>query len=59
MNQNEITLTLNVNVDTFNIIMAGLDELQHKVSRRVIDNLGKQAQEQIQVQQHAAAPAAE
>jgi len=59
MNQNEITLTLNVNVDTFNIIMAGLDELQHKVSRRVIDNLGKQAQDQIQAQQNAAAPATE
>lgn len=59
MNQNEITLTLNVNVDTFNIIMAGLDELQHKVSRRVIDSLGKQAQDQIQAQQNATAPATE
>jgi hypothetical protein len=39
--------------------MAGLDELQHKVARKVIDNLGKQAQDQIQAQQSAPAPAAE
>lgn len=59
MNINEVKLTLTIDVETFNTIMAGLDELQHKVARRVIDNLGKQAQEQIQAQQAAAAPLAE
>ena len=58
MNQNE-NLTLTVDVNTFNIIMAGLDELQHKVSRNVIDNLGKQAQQQIQARQQAQTPPAE
>ncbi len=59
MNINEVKLNLVVDVETFNIIMAGLDELQHKVARKVIDNLGKQAQDQIQAQQQAQAPAAE
>ena len=59
MNINEVKLNLVVDVETFNIVMAGLDELQHKVARKVIDNLGKQAQEQIQAQQNAAAPATE
>ena len=58
MNQNE-NLTLTVDVNTFNIIMAGLDELQHKVSRNVIDNLGKQAQQQIQARQQAQTPPSE
>lgn len=56
MNINEVKLNLAVDVETFNTIMAGLDELQHKVARRVIDNLGKQAQEQIQAQQQATSP---
>ncbi len=59
MNINEVRLNLVVDVETFNIVMAGLDELQHKVARKVIDNLGKQAQDQIQAQQSAPAPAAE
>ncbi len=59
MNINEVRLNLVVDVETFNIVMAGLDELQHKVARKVIDNLGKQAQDQIQAQQQAQAPAAE
>ncbi len=59
MNINEVKLNLVVDVEAFNIIMAGLDELQHKVARKVIDNLGKQAQDQIQAQQQAQAPAAE
>ena len=58
MNINEVRLNLVVDVETFNIVMAGLDELQHKVARKVIDNLGKQAQDQIQAQQ-TSAPAAE
>lgn len=56
MNQNEITLTLTVDVNTFNLIMAGLDELPHKLTRRTIDNLGQQAQSQIQHQQAPAGP---
>lgn len=56
MNQNEITLTLTVDINTFNTIMAGLDELPHKLTRRVIDNLGQQAQSQIQQQQTPAGP---
>lgn len=59
MNINEVRLNLVVDVETFNIVMAGLDELQHKVARKVIDNLGKQAQDQIQAQQTAAAPSDE
>ena len=51
MNQNDIKLNLTVDVNTFNIIMAGLDELPHKASRRIIDDLGRQAQAQIQQQQ--------
>ena len=58
MNQNE-NLTLTVDVNTFNIIMTGLDELQHKVSRNVIDNLGKQVQQQIQARQQAQTPPTE
>lgn len=59
MNINEVRLNLVVDVETFNIVMAGLDELQHKVARKVIDNLGKQAQDQIQAQQSIPGPAAE
>ncbi len=59
MNINEVRLNLVVDVETFNIVMAGLDELQHKVARKVIDNHGKQAQDQIQAQQSSPGPAAE
>lgn len=44
----EVTLTVNVN--TLNIILAGLDELPAKISRRVQDSLVQQAQAQLQQQ---------
>jgi hypothetical protein len=31
-----------------NLVLAALDEMPHKVSRRVIDNIIQQAQSQIQ-----------
>ena len=44
------TIELNVDVNTFNTIIAALDELPHKHSRRVIDELARQAQPQVQQQ---------
>ena len=40
-------ITLSVDVQTFNAIMMGLDELPHKISRPVIDDLAKQLQTQV------------
>jgi hypothetical protein len=37
---------LTVDAQTFNIIIAGLDELPHKISRTIIDELYKQAHPQ-------------
>lgn len=45
-NQQQVTLTLDVN--TLNVILAGLDELPAKISRRVQDDIIKQAKEQLE-----------
>jgi hypothetical protein len=42
----EITLTLKVS--DVNVVLASLDEMPHKMSRRIIDNIIQQAQSQIQ-----------
>jgi hypothetical protein len=47
---NDQMIELSVDVQTFNTIIAALDELPHKVSRRVIDELARQAQPQVQQQ---------
>ena len=41
-------IELSVDVQTFNTIIAALDEIPHKLSRRVIDELARQAQPQVQ-----------
>lgn len=43
-----IILNLKVDANMFNTIMTGLEELPHKVSRKIIDELSQQAQAQIQ-----------
>jgi len=40
-------LTLTVDAQTFNIIMTGLEELPHKISRKIIDELVQQIQPQV------------
>ena len=40
-------VTVTVDIQTFNTIIMGLDELPHKVSRPVIDELVQQAKSQI------------
>ena len=47
---NEQTIDLSVDITTFNMIMQGLDELPHKLSRRTIDELVRQAQPQVNQQ---------
>jgi hypothetical protein len=42
------TVNLTVDIDTVNVIIAGLSELPHKVSRGVIDNIIKQVQAQAE-----------
>jgi len=44
------SVVLTVDVQTFNTIMAGLEELPHKVSRKIIDDLVTQVQPQIKGQ---------
>lgn len=44
------TIELKVDIQTFNTIIAGLEELPHKISRRVIDELARQAQPQVDPQ---------
>ena len=44
----ELTLTLDLN--SVNNIIAALDELPHKYSRPIIDNITQQAQTQLQQQ---------
>lgn len=46
--QQSPSVTLTVDVNTLNVILAGLDELPAKVSRRVQDTLIQQAQSQLQ-----------
>lgn len=41
-------IELKVNMATLNTIVAALDEMPHKISRRVIDELTQQVQPQIQ-----------
>lgn len=41
-------VTLTVDINTLNVILAGLDELPARVSRRVQDTLIQQAQAQLQ-----------
>ena len=44
------TIELKVDIQTFNTIIAGLEELPHKLSRRTIDELARQAQSQVENQ---------
>ena len=44
--QPEAEFTFVVKVSEANLILAGLEELPHKISRRLIDNLVQQAQSQ-------------
>ena len=46
--QPEQELNLVLKLSEANIVLAALDEMPHKVSRRVIDNIIQQAQSQIQ-----------
>jgi hypothetical protein len=46
--QPEQELNFTLKVSEANIVLAALDEMPHKVSRRVIDNIIQQAQSQIQ-----------
>lgn len=48
MKTEERIITLNVNINMFNTLIAGLEELPHKFSRAVIDEISKQAQQQLQ-----------
>ena len=43
----EKKVTLEVTAQEFNMIMAGLGELPHKISATTINNLVKQVQEQV------------
>lgn len=45
---NETIIELKVDIQTFNTIIAALDDMPHKLSRRVIDGLAQQAQSQVQ-----------
>jgi hypothetical protein len=47
MNQQPEKLTFEFNVNEINIIMAGLQELPHKISDVVIRNIMEQAQKQL------------
>lgn len=46
--QQSPSVTLTIDVNTLNVILAGLDELPAKVSRRVQDQLIEQARSQLQ-----------
>jgi hypothetical protein len=46
--QPEQELKFTLKVSEANIVLAALDEMPHKISRRVIDNLIQQAQSQTQ-----------
>jgi hypothetical protein len=51
------TVKLEITPQVFNVIMAGLEELPHKVSRGAIDDLIKQVQAQQQPQPPEVPPA--
>ena len=53
---NETVIKLEVDIQTFNTIIAALDEIPHKLSRRVIDELARQAQPQVQQNEGQMAP---
>jgi len=40
-------ITLTIDAQTFNVLMAGLEELPHKISRKIIDDLVNQVKPQI------------
>jgi hypothetical protein len=46
----EVIIELKLPVSAINIVLEGLDSLPHKVSRRVFDEIIKQAQTQAQQQ---------
>jgi len=46
--QPEPSVNLTLSVSEVNAILAALDEMPHKMSRRVIDNVIQQAQSQLQ-----------
>lgn len=46
--QPEPSVNLTLKVSEVNAILAALDEMPHKMSRRLIDNLIQQAQTQLQ-----------
>lgn len=47
MNQDAQELILKVTPDKFNTIMAALEELPHKISRKLIDDLSEQIRNQV------------
>ena len=49
--QNDPDVTVTVKLSKLNLIIAGLDELPHKISRVLIDDLAQQAQAQLQQKQ--------
>ena len=46
--QQEPEVTIKLKVSQINLVIAGLEELPHKYSRPVIDNVSQQAQAQLQ-----------
>ena len=48
--QQEPTVTLELKATQVNAIIAGLEELPHKVSRAIIDEIIRQGQPQLQAQ---------
>lgn len=47
-NAQDIVIDLKLSMATLNTIVAALDELPHKLSRRVIDDISQQVQPQLQ-----------
>jgi hypothetical protein len=47
-NQSEQKVTLTLTVNQINVIIAGLDELPHKFSRKLLDEIQQQAVPQLQ-----------
>jgi hypothetical protein len=55
-NQNDQVLTLKLTVNQVNTIIAGLEELPHKFSRKILDEIQQQAVPQLQVPQQSNEP---
>lgn len=53
---NNFTITLPA--EQLNVVLAGLDELKHSVSRRVVDAILQQVQAQQQAEQQNSEPGA-